>query len=486
MSHSTFDSDVTTPPLIMSAAPGVGAQLVELVDQFETGLHELPGALHQLDEVALGHLVGSLLRIMGRAENVAALATADALDRGTVAESTATGAPGWVAQYARAVDPTVVHRVGVVGRDCANPRNHTVAESLAAGTASVHAAAIALREVPRVCKQLSGADRDEMMLHYLSLTRFGSRALKELSTRIIGQFAPEQQVRDEEVQQRCESVRWYDLPCGLIRFEADLSGGHAATVKHALQFLSAPVPQLCPDGTPGSDVDEADSIVDEAHSMLETGSAAADHDVRTPGKRRADGLMRLVETAFDVLDGTASRPVGEIGGNAKLVVTLDYNTLVVGLQGTGHLDEAGHPTDPTYLPGIGRTSDGQLLDAGTLRRLACDADLIPMVLGGASEPLDVGRAKRLFTGALRAAIIHRDQGCTFPDCDRPPDWCDAHHVIPWWCGGETTRSNAALLCARHHTIVHRDLLMADVTATGVTWDLTPGLMPKMAGHPSAA
>ncbi len=210
------------------------------------------------------------------------------------------------------------------------------------------------------------------------------------------------------------------------------------------------------------------------------GATAPDRDVRTPGKRRADALVRLVETAANVLDGTASRPVGEIGGTAKLVVTLDYDTLLARLQGTGHLDVADHASAPTYLPGVGRTSDGQLLDAGTLRRLACDADVIPMVLGGACEPLDVGRAKRLFTGALRAAIIHRDQGCTFPDCDRPPDWCDAHHVNPWWSGGETSLANAALLCARHHTIVHRDLLSAHLEAEGVTWNMTPGLMPNMA------
>ena len=118
--------------------------------------------------------------------------------------------------------------------------------------------------------------------------------------------------------------------------------------------------------------------------------------------------------------------------------------------------------------------------------MACDADLIPVVLGGASEPLDVGRAKRLFTGGLRTAIIHRDRHCTFPGCDRPPDWCDAHHVKPWWAGGETTLTNAALLCARHHTIVHRDLLTATVTPTGVTWDTTPGLMPCQPGRQPAA
>ena len=228
--------------------------------------------------------------------------------------------------------------------------------------------------------------------------------------------------------------------------------------------VSAPTPQPCSDS--------------ETPWGVDTSAAVTEPDPRSPGKRRADALVRLVETAADVLDGAAGRPVGEIGSLAKLVVTLDYTTLFEGLREAGKL--------PTHLPGIGRTSDGDYLNAGTLRRLACDADLIPTVLGGPSEPLDVGRAKRLFTGGLRTAIIHRDKGCTFPDCDRPPDWCDAHHVTPWWCGGETTLNNAALLCARHHTIVHRDLLTAKVTTTGVTWSLQPGLMPRQPGVGRAA
>ncbi|MBO1765481.1 HNH endonuclease signature motif containing protein [Allobranchiibius sp. GilTou38] len=459
MAQSTTDTQ-------RPAAPGSGTRLLSLLREFATSLDHWPDAVYQLSEPELGEVVGTMLRIGLRAENVAALATADALTRGTVANSTATGAPAWVARQATGVDPAVVRRVGSVGIECADPRNTLMTDALATGSATVPVAAVAVREVPRIGRQLPTVDRDELMGRYLSLSAYGPRALRELSTRIRGQYAPEQLVRDEEVQQECESVRWYGLPGGLTRFEADLSTGNAAIVKHALQALSAPAP-AAPDA--------------------ETG--APERDTRTPAKRRADALVRLVDTAAGILDGTAPRPVGEFGGTAKILVTMDYNTLYEGLQKAGRLGQNG-PNEggsaPTYLPGIGRTTDGDHLDAGTLRRLACDADLIPAVLGGESEPLDVGRARRLFTGGLRTAIIHRDQHCTFPGCDRPPDWCDAHHVVPWWAGGETTLTNAALLCARHHTIVHRHLLSATVTPTGVTWDLTAGLMPTRLGrHPAA-
>jgi HNH endonuclease len=90
----------------------------------------------------------------------------------------------------------------------------------------------------------------------------------------------------------------------------------------------------------------------------------------------------------------------------------------------------------------------------TARRLACDAGLIPAVLGAASERLDVGRLRRLVTPAIRRALNLRDGGCRFPGCDRPVAWCDAHHLLSWIQGGQTCLANMILLCRRHHVLVH--------------------------------
>jgi hypothetical protein len=110
-----------------------------------------------------------------------------------------------------------------------------------------------------------------------------------------------------------------------------------------------------------------------------------------------------------------------------------------------------------------------VLTATTIRRIACDAGIIPVVLGSRGEPLDVGREKRLVTPGLRLALIARDRGCSYPGCTVPPQWTDAHHVVPWISGGKTSLLNAALLCRRHHTHVHRYQLTATVTASTVTW-----------------
>ena len=121
------------------------------------------------------------------------------------------------------------------------------------------------------------------------------------------------------------------------------------------------------------------------------------------------------------------------------------------------------------IRGAGATLDRQVLSARTVRKLACDASIIPMVLGGQGQPLDVGRTKRLVTPGLLAALWARDKACTYPGCGRPPLWCDAHHVQHWADGGTTCLTNLTLLCGHHHTVVHQRDLTATVTALDVTW-----------------
>ena len=119
--------------------------------------------------------------------------------------------------------------------------------------------------------------------------------------------------------------------------------------------------------------------------------------------------------------------------------------------------------------GAGVADDDAVLSPGAVRRLACEAGIVPMVLGGPSEVLDVGRAQRFFTPAQRRALARRDGGCSYPGCTIPPQWCEAHHVEHWLHGGLTDLGNGALLCGRHHTVVHERGMTATVTASRVTW-----------------
>lgn len=121
--------------------------------------------------------------------------------------------------------------------------------------------------------------------------------------------------------------------------------------------------------------------------------------------------------------------------------------------------------------GYGMTPAGQPVSPSTVRRLACTGRVIPMILGTEGQPLDVERAHRLATPAQVHALRQRDRGCTFPGCGRPPSWCQAHHLRHWVDHGPTDLNNLALLCQRHHAIVHRDGHVRKVTRHGVQWHL---------------
>jgi len=106
------------------------------------------------------------------------------------------------------------------------------------------------------------------------------------------------------------------------------------------------------------------------------------------------------------------------------------------------------------------------LAPAAVRRLACDAALIPVVLDGAGLPLDVGQAKRLVQPHQRTALIARDKGCAHPGCIAPARWTDAHHITWWQHGGDTDLHNLVLLCKRHHRMQHHGAWQVRMASDG--------------------
>jgi hypothetical protein len=93
----------------------------------------------------------------------------------------------------------------------------------------------------------------------------------------------------------------------------------------------------------------------------------------------------------------------------------------------------------------------------TVKRHACSTGLVPILFDQSGQPLDVGRDQRLFTSRQRIALAARDGGCRFPGCDRPPSWCEAHHIEHWYRdGGRTDVADGVLLCRHHHLLVHNN------------------------------
>ncbi|MFI5282141.1 MAG: DUF222 domain-containing protein [Candidatus Dormibacterales bacterium] len=94
------------------------------------------------------------------------------------------------------------------------------------------------------------------------------------------------------------------------------------------------------------------------------------------------------------------------------------------------------------------------ISAKAVERLACDCSVTRVLLDSDSVVIDVGRSRRVVSGAARRALNARDGSCRWPGCDRPPSWSVAHHVVHWVNGGTTDLDNLVLLCHRHHWMVH--------------------------------
>lgn len=153
-------------------------------------------------------------------------------------------------------------------------------------------------------------------------------------------------------------------------------------------------------------------------------------DLRSPRQRRADALTDLARTFLDS---------GKAAGTEKphVLVLTDLDAL----RGFGG--------------GLHETASGLVLTPSQVRATACDAVINRIVFGPNSEPVDIGRTTRVVPPSMRRALIARDRHCRYPGCDRPHQWCDAHHVWHWADGGPTALWNLKLLCRYHHTLEHR-------------------------------
>ena len=176
------------------------------------------------------------------------------------------------------------------------------------------------------------------------------------------------------------------------------------------------------------------SITDTATGSGSIDSASAsgiDPDLPTP-VRHGIALTQLIETY-------PAENLPKTGGcSATVVVTMTLDQLLA------DLDHAGVCTLDT----------GGRLSAPEARRLACTAGIIPMVLGGKSQALDVGRKRRLHTETMRITMGVRDGGCTTEGCEVPPGLCHAHHNTEWSQGGGTSVDTGRLLCPHHHRRIH--------------------------------
>ena len=195
-----------------------------------------------------------------------------------------------------------------------------------------------------------------------------------------------------------------------------------------------------------------------------------DDEKRTRPQRLADALEELLRRQL------ASRDTPQVAGRVpQLSVVVDLKTLATDLSRPD--GSAPAPTDPVWrdLP-VAETTWGLQLAPQTVRAIACDAAVSRIVFNGSAEPLDVGRATRVWPTAIRTAALARDRGCRGPGCDRPIAWTQLHHLLWWRNGGDTSIHNALSLCKPCHDLIHHHGWTAhlDHDTARVTWTAPDG------------
>ncbi|HJQ05831.1 MAG TPA: DUF222 domain-containing protein [Nocardioides sp.] len=240
----------------------------------------------------------------------------------------------------------------------------------------------------------------------------------------------------------------------------------ARAEKHLIELAGTYDPKdLAVLGTKILEVVAPDVAEAELGKALEREEQAAREKCSLKMSRRGDGITKItalvpdsiaerLTTYLDAEDSprvTRSRSRGE--AFCRLLEILDPNRLP---------DHGGDATTvivtipfETLKQDLGSAMLGSVvISASEARRLACTAKIVPAVLGGKSEPLDLGRAQRFYTAALRKAMRLRDGRCRAEGCTIPATWCEAHHLKPWSEGGKTDLADGVLLCSYHHQRAH--------------------------------
>ncbi|HET9021508.1 MAG TPA: DUF222 domain-containing protein, partial [Ornithinibacter sp.] len=400
-------------------------------------LSGLGSVLHEASGPELAELMTLVDRVTAQGAAARVAVTVEAVARGEVAEA-GMNPHAWVREHApslRQGGAGHVARVAVVASgstgsslsgdvvrvDPESPAG-IVWEAVEGGAVSPALAVAALSEVARLAPGL----RDEVlptvtrMLVELGVA-WGPAVMRRLRPRLLAEHGRVGVLDD--VQDRLVSAARLSAPLvesgDVTEYQLWMTPEQAAVMEAAIGPLSAPAPNE------------------------ETG----ERDHRPAGQRRVEALTEVCRrsSTLDALDSGGSD--GAAASPAAVHVTMALTDLEA-RTGWGEV--------------LGSTANATILSPEVLRRVACDADLVPHVLGSAGEDLDLGRVVRSFTRAQRRRLWRRDRGCTYPGCTAPAAWTRAHHVLHWVDGGASDVDNAALVCQRHHTAVHGRRLAAQV------------------------
>lgn len=395
----------------------------------------------------MGDVLGALDQVAARTHALLVAVAREGLSRGLHQEAGLSDVD-WVRLVCPGLAPRAAVEIAMVARAAQQRVHAPLADAVQDGSVPVHRAAQVLRALTRIRSGLGEseyAQATELLTVAASRAEFDDKDLTRITSKLVATCLSEkEQVARAEARHELRDVHESSLADGSLR-RFVLTVGSEADYEAIRAVLMSPLAAPAPreDGAAGGASDGGAS----REVTRDDGLTVAELDIRTAGQRRYDAFMTVFRRGVAGTEGQPTTP------KAQVMVTIGLEEL------RGALGGAGHTVHDGTLP------------AHQVRQLACEADIIPAVLGESGQILDLGRAKRLVTPGQRRALAHRDRGCTFPGCHVPATWCDAHHVVHWARGGRSDLGNYALLCPRHHTWVHQHDTSAEVEATGVRWRL---------------
>ena len=394
------------------------------------GLREVP--LGSLGESELGASLEGLARMEAQLASLRLTVLGEA-DRRRVADRTGdTATDAWAARLTG--DTREVMRGGVLlARDLRTRFRHT-RDAFASGDlslAQVRVIVPALRQAPGaatsaqlvaaeefiVAKGTGAASRSGRRMDPKRLRQAARRMFDPIDRALADEHEARMLGREERRAEASMFLQLSDNGDGTFTGRFCVPELHGHLFKQAIERLTAP----------------RRLGRDRAHKPV------VDTSVTTANKFETDGaaLCELLEHL--PTEGWSAR------NGVTLLVTMALDNLLRGLD-----DSGGAEADT----GAARLDTGTHVSAGQARRLACNANLVPAVLGGPSRVLDLGFSSRLHNEAQRLALAVGHDTCAVAGCERPFAWCEVHHPHAWSRGGRTDLDNALPLCGHHHRRAH--------------------------------
>ena len=312
----------------------------------------------------------------------------------------------WLAQ--RAVDDYGTIRALVARAEALAGRYRHVEDALCAGTINAAAAKVIARGLDDLPDYVTDQVREKAELTLVDeAARFRPKDLRLLARKILEVVAPDEYDAQERAALEQQERRAHER----IKLNLWPSG-------NGITKLTGYLP---------------DPVAEMLKTYLEAYSAP--RKLLPLGEDRLSYPERLGHAFCDLLTSLPGEVLPIHGGTAtSVVVTMTLKDLLG--------------------DGVATLGTHNRITAGEARRLACQAGIIPVVLGGKSEILDLGRTRRLFNNPQRKAMAIRDRVCRAEGCDIPAAWCEAHHLDPWSRGGRTDLADGVLACSHHHHLFH--------------------------------